>query len=210
MQTNDTEMTAKSLIARLVQQEDINFLLTNRIPRRAGDAVHGVAEPDRTALGVRPLHCLVAVVLGSRLERSEGDPVQERARLLYPGTQGGCASHRSAPRAAGQSLRRTDRRLRQGGSRNGVAGQGVSVPARGSAGRRGAGALLPGRPVRDAAADFEHVSPLSRSRRLPGGAGELHLRGHLERESDRAQARRATVLQERTGGHSLPSDSRVR
>ena len=33
MQTNDTEMTAKSLIARLVQQEDINFLLTNRIPR---------------------------------------------------------------------------------------------------------------------------------------------------------------------------------
>src|ERR1700675_3763867 len=26
-------MTAKSLIARLVQQEDINFLLTNRIPR---------------------------------------------------------------------------------------------------------------------------------------------------------------------------------
>src|ERR1700733_6245164 len=34
LQANDTEMTAKSLIARLVQQEDINFLLTNRIPRR--------------------------------------------------------------------------------------------------------------------------------------------------------------------------------
>ncbi len=33
MQANDTEMTAKSLIARLVQQEDLNFLLTNRIPR---------------------------------------------------------------------------------------------------------------------------------------------------------------------------------
>lgn len=33
LQTNDTEMTAKSLIARLVQQEDLNFLLTNRIPR---------------------------------------------------------------------------------------------------------------------------------------------------------------------------------
>jgi len=26
-------MTAKSLIARIVQQEGINFLLTNRIPR---------------------------------------------------------------------------------------------------------------------------------------------------------------------------------
>jgi phosphatidylserine decarboxylase len=33
LQANDTEMTAKSLIARLVQQEDLNFLLTNRIPR---------------------------------------------------------------------------------------------------------------------------------------------------------------------------------
>jgi phosphatidylserine decarboxylase len=27
-------MTARSLIDRLVQQEDINFLVTNRIPRR--------------------------------------------------------------------------------------------------------------------------------------------------------------------------------
>src|ERR1700730_2373699 len=34
LQANDTEMTTKSLIARIVQQEDINFLLTNRIPRR--------------------------------------------------------------------------------------------------------------------------------------------------------------------------------
>jgi phosphatidylserine decarboxylase len=33
LQANDTEMTAKSLIARLAQQEDLNFLLTNRIPR---------------------------------------------------------------------------------------------------------------------------------------------------------------------------------
>jgi phosphatidylserine decarboxylase len=33
LQADDTEMTAKSLISRVVQQEDINFLLTNRIPR---------------------------------------------------------------------------------------------------------------------------------------------------------------------------------
>jgi phosphatidylserine decarboxylase len=33
LQANDIEMTAKSLIARLVQQEDLNFLLTNRVPR---------------------------------------------------------------------------------------------------------------------------------------------------------------------------------
>jgi phosphatidylserine decarboxylase len=30
----DTEMTVRSLINRLTQQEDLNFLLTNRIPRR--------------------------------------------------------------------------------------------------------------------------------------------------------------------------------
>jgi phosphatidylserine decarboxylase len=34
LQINDTEMTVRSVIAKVVQQEDINFLLTNRIPRR--------------------------------------------------------------------------------------------------------------------------------------------------------------------------------
>ncbi len=34
MQTNDSEMTVRSLITRVVQQENINFLLTNRVPRR--------------------------------------------------------------------------------------------------------------------------------------------------------------------------------
>src|SRR5258708_31005491 len=34
LQTNDTTMNARSLIGRLTQQEDINFLFSNRIPRR--------------------------------------------------------------------------------------------------------------------------------------------------------------------------------
>ncbi len=34
MQPNDIKMTARSLIGRIVGQEDINFLLTNRLPRR--------------------------------------------------------------------------------------------------------------------------------------------------------------------------------
>jgi phosphatidylserine decarboxylase len=34
LQANDTTMNAKSLIGRLTQQEDINFLFSNRIPRR--------------------------------------------------------------------------------------------------------------------------------------------------------------------------------
>ena len=33
MQTNDSKMNARSLIGRLTQQEQINFLLSNRIPR---------------------------------------------------------------------------------------------------------------------------------------------------------------------------------
>ena len=41
MQADDTEMTAKSLIARLGQQEDLNFLLTNRIPRRLSTQLMG-------------------------------------------------------------------------------------------------------------------------------------------------------------------------
>jgi phosphatidylserine decarboxylase len=34
LQANDTSMNAKSLIARVTQQENINFLFSNRIPRR--------------------------------------------------------------------------------------------------------------------------------------------------------------------------------
>jgi phosphatidylserine decarboxylase len=34
LQSNDIKMTARSVIGRIVQQEDINFLLTNRLPRR--------------------------------------------------------------------------------------------------------------------------------------------------------------------------------
>jgi phosphatidylserine decarboxylase len=34
LQANDTTMTTRSLLGRIVQQGDINFLLTNRIPRR--------------------------------------------------------------------------------------------------------------------------------------------------------------------------------
>lgn len=34
LQSDDTTMTPRALISRLVQQEDLNFLLTNRVPRR--------------------------------------------------------------------------------------------------------------------------------------------------------------------------------
>src|SRR5579862_3173841 len=34
-QLDDSAMTVRSLIARITQQENLNFLLTNRVPRRA-------------------------------------------------------------------------------------------------------------------------------------------------------------------------------
>src|SRR5664279_263367 len=34
LQVDDSEMTARSIIAKVVRHEDLNFLLTNRIPRR--------------------------------------------------------------------------------------------------------------------------------------------------------------------------------
>ena len=113
-----------------------------------------------------------------------------------------CASRRSGPGLLVSPCDATDRRLRRVAHGTVLQAKGLSIPAHGSVGRRGTGALLPGRPVRDAAIDREHVSPLPRSRRLPRRAGELHLRRYLERESDRAQTSGATVSA-RTSGRSF-------
>ena len=55
------------------------------------------------------------------------------------------------------------------------------------------------------AADVEHVSPLSCAVRLPDRAGDVHPWRCLERQSDRAEAGRAAVLQERARGAANPS-----
>jgi len=44
-------MTARSLIDRILQQEDLNFLLTNRIPRRWLNPVRGLVEPASNSHG---------------------------------------------------------------------------------------------------------------------------------------------------------------
>jgi phosphatidylserine decarboxylase len=41
LQANDSQMNAKSLIARVTQQEDINFFFSNRIPRRLATRLMG-------------------------------------------------------------------------------------------------------------------------------------------------------------------------
>ncbi len=58
LQSDDTNMTPKSVIARLVQQEDINFLLTNRIPRGLLTRVVG-----RLSRIESPLFCRVCIAV---------------------------------------------------------------------------------------------------------------------------------------------------
>ncbi len=60
-------------------------------------------------------------------------------------------------------------------------------------------AHLPRRALRHAAAHLRHVPSFPRAARLPRRAGDLHLRRHLERQSDRAPAHREALLQERAG-----------
>ena len=93
MQTNDTAMNAKSLIARLVQQEDINFLFSNRIPRGLATRFMGWLSRIEQPWVCGPSIALWRLFSDLDLSEAKADPVQEPARLLYAGTQGGCASH---------------------------------------------------------------------------------------------------------------------
>ncbi len=147
----------------------------------------------------------MAAVLGTRFERSEKDAFQERARLLHTRIEGRRAPHRSGPRSTGQPLRRLGRRLREGERRVGAAGEGLPVPAFGSTRRPAPRALLPGRSVRDAAAHFEHVSPISCALPIAAWSKSNYISGDTWNVNPIAlQTGREIVLQERTGGHSLP------
>ena len=61
---------------------------------------------------------------------------------------------------------------------------------------------IPRRRVRDPAPALEHVSPFSRALRRARARGRLRVGRHVERQSDRAEARRAAVLQERARASS--------
>jgi phosphatidylserine decarboxylase len=74
LQADDTEMTAKSLISRVVQQEDINFLLTNRIPRRLLTQFMGWLSRIEQPLVCRS--CIALWRLFTDLELSEAKKTQ--------------------------------------------------------------------------------------------------------------------------------------
>jgi len=58
LQVDDSEMTARSIIAKVVRHEDLNFLLTNRIPRRL--STHFMGWLSRIE---QPWVCAVCMVL---------------------------------------------------------------------------------------------------------------------------------------------------
>ena len=58
-------MTLRTQMLRVFQQEDINFLLTNRLPRRLLDAIHRLVEPDGTDADPWPIDQHLAAVLRS-------------------------------------------------------------------------------------------------------------------------------------------------
>ncbi len=79
----------------MFEQEDINFLLTNRIPRRLATQFIGwfsqIEQPLVRDISIGAL----AAVLRPRSQRSEEDRVPQPARLLHPRAQGRRAPDRS-------------------------------------------------------------------------------------------------------------------
>jgi hypothetical protein len=89
-----SRMTVRTRILRLFEQEDINFLLTNRIPRRLATQFIGWFSRIEQPL-VRDLSiAAVAAVLRPRSGRGEKDAIPQPARLLHPRAQGRRAADR--------------------------------------------------------------------------------------------------------------------
>ena len=81
-------MTVRSEISKILQQEDLNFLLTNRIPRRLLTRFMGWFSRIEQPL-IRDLSIGIwRFFSGLDLERGERDAVSQHARLLRPGAQG--------------------------------------------------------------------------------------------------------------------------
>ena len=89
-----------------------------------------------------------------------------------------------------------------------VPGERLRLHARGSLEGFAAGRAVPERLLRHAAAYRRHVSPLPRAVRLRDRRGDVRVRRYVERESDRAEANRAALLQERARCRSIAAPRR--
>ncbi len=91
----DRLMTIRGLIARFTQQEDLNFLLTNRIPRAALTRFMGWFSKIENPSCARLLDRLLAAVFRSRFVGGQEDRIQKPARLFYARTPSRSAPGRS-------------------------------------------------------------------------------------------------------------------
>ena len=173
---------------RLVMQEDLNFLLTNRIPRQLLTRFIGWFSKIEQPLVRDAVHRDLEDVLRSRSGEAKKARFSQHARLLYPRTARGCTTGRSRPRGAGQSVRRDRRRVWPHRGHQLIQAKGFPYT------------LL------DLLGDAELVEHYRNGRYvtlritasmyhrfhaphdLHGRAGELHLGRHLECESDCARS----------------------
>ena len=154
-------MTARAQLMRILQQEDINFLLTNRIPRRWLTRLVG-----RLSRIERPWFCAAAIAvwrLFSDLDLSEAK--KDRFTSLHECfTRELKAGARPIDADPDVLTSPCDALVGACGRVEGgmvLQAKGFPYPLGGPARRRcGAGRLLSARAVRDAAAHLEHVSPL--------------------------------------------------
>ena len=201
----DRFMTIRSLIAGLTQQEDLNFLLTNRIPRAAVTRFIGWFSKIEQPL-VRDFS-IACWRMFSDLDLSEARKTSFKSlhdcftRELRPGLRpydpdpSIVASPCDAIVGAFGAIADTELFQIKGApySLLDLLGDPALVDS------------APQRALHHAAADLEHVPSFPCARGLPDRAGYVHPRRHLERQSDRAQTGRAAVLQERTRGAANPA-----
>ena len=201
-------MTVKSLIAALTQQEDINFLLTNRVPRAALTRFMGWFSKIEQPV-VRDLS-IACWRLFSDLDLSEARKTDFKSlhdcftRELKPGLRPPdpdpkvVVSPCDAIIGAFGAIADTEL-FQVKGAPYSLADL-IGDPALVEAHRNGRFITL-----RLTSSMYHRFhAPCG----LPDRAGRFHQRRHLERQSDRAEADRKTVLQERTRGDQDPSRHR--
>ena len=119
---------AMSLL-KILHQEDINFLLTNRIPRRLATRWIGWLSKIENPAGGAGVDRDLAAVRRSRSQRCPAAILQKPACLLHAGAEARRASGRCRCPRAGKPVRRHRRRLRHGRGHRAAAGQGLSLHA---------------------------------------------------------------------------------
>ena len=204
-------MTIRGLIASLDPAGGPQFPPDQPHPAGGADPVHGLVQQDREPAGARCLDRLLAAVFRSRSVGGQQDRVQEPARLLYARAPPGPAPGRSRS-VRSWSVPPTASSARSGGSRTPNCSRSrarlircsicSAIPRWWSSHRNGRFLTL-----RLTSSMYHRFhAPYDCQDR----AGDVHPWRRLERQSDRAEAGGAAVLQERARGAADPPRDQAR